>query len=442
MKKYLILVALIAACAVSCNKIDNPNNKSLNIINLRSAGKQLPGNVSYDASNCRPEGSEQTLRSIRYVEPLPIYYMDYFAKVDWNKLEKDPSDRYAPADPVAVINDINNLLYINNPKLDPDIHKPLAACSGFVCFNPQNELLFGRNFDSATTPLVVVFDKSVNPGEHKSVMMTSLSMAQSIYGNNNSFNDRSLISGIQDVSFLLRQPAAIMDGMNDAGLCLAAYQLPDFCEAEEDDYGMPTILPRPSSIDIQRGNKQVTASILHKKILRECETVEDVVNLFNKFDYTTFMPVLNIHWYVADANNNYLTIEIWKGEDGEYTIYAMDEEERWNYMYTPSAMIPYEYRAIENYYVNPDVSMTFINDFWQYQYTTKARVHNMMSHYSPVMNEEEALKCLQYGNFSMEVLDGVTNWSCVYNPKKRTVLFNMRNDLSTAYFIDLNKDLN
>ena len=65
----------------------------------------------------------------------------------------------------------------------------------------------------------------------------------------------------------------------------------------------------------------------------------------------------------------------------------------------------------------------------------------MMRHYSPVMTEGDALRCLQYGNFGIETIDEVTDWSCVYNPKDRTILFNMRDDLSIVYCIDLEKDL-
>ena len=64
----------------------------------------------------------------------------------------------------------------------------------------------------------------------------------------------------------------------------------------------------------------------------------------------------------------------------------------------------------------------------------------MMRHYSPVMTEE-ALKCLQFGNYGIEVPNEVTDWSCVYNTRKKTMIFNMRNDLSTVYSVDLNKDL-
>lgn len=445
MKKNSFLLALVAICIVSCNSDDpivNPvPGSELNIIDLRSAGKELPGNVSYDASNCRPEGSEQTLRSVRYVGELPIYFMDYYAEVNWGQLEKDPAERYAPADPTPVAAEFNSLLYKNPPVPNPNAPAIKGACSGFVCFNPQNELLFCRNYDGDIEPLVIIFNKVVNKGEHKSVVMTSMTTAQASCGNPIKYNDRTLLSSGSDLSVLLRQPTAIMDGMNDAGLCLAAYQLPNFSEVPNDDAGKPTILPRPSSIDLKRGNKQITSATLHNKILRTCTTVEDVVKFFNTNDFTAISPNVNVHWYVADANNRNVTIEIWQGKDEKYTIYALDEEGRWYCTNAPSAMIPYEFRSIENYYVNPEATATFLNDYWQYRYTNKSRVHNMMSHYSPVMSEEEALQCLQYGSYGLEMLNEVTDWSCVYNPKKKTVIFNMRNDLSTVYSIDLNKDL-
>ena len=53
------------------------------------------------------------------------------------------------------------------------------------------------------------------------------------------------------------------------------------------------------------------------------------------------------------------------------------------------------------------------------------------------MDEEEALRCLQHGCFAADAMGKVTDWSCVYNPVKRTVLFNMHDDLSNVYSIDL-----
>lgn len=63
--------------------------------------------------------------------------------------------------------------------------------------------------------------------------------------------------------------------------------------------------------------------------------------------------------------------------------------------------------------------MTHSKDFWQYYFSSKARVGNMMRHYSLVMDEEDALRCLQYGCFAADEIDKLTDWSCVYNPVKK-----------------------
>ena len=65
----------------------------------------------------------------------------------------------------------------------------------------------------------------------------------------------------------------------------------------------------------------------------------------------------------------------------------------------------------------------------------------MMNYYSLVMDEEKALSVLQQGNFGIEVPGQVTNWSCVYNGKQKTILFNVRDQVDRAFTIDLKTDL-
>lgn len=436
-KTSLYLLVLLLAFAASCKK-NNEDPSKLNIVELRSAGKPI-SNPNINPSNLKPEGAEATLRSLRYVSPLPIYYMDYTAKVDWNQLIKEGNSRYHLFDNTSAHTDLDNLLYNNPPREDitPSRH---GLCSGFVCFNPQHELLFGRNYDGDTGPLLVVFYQDVKPGEHKSVLMTELSMAQMSSGLIEEYNyDPCLLEEGKNLDVLLRQPATVLDGMNDVGLCLAAYQLPNF------DNGAPEIghneTPRPHGVDQYTGKPQIISSVLHRMILTKCATVDDVVNFFNSYDYTSMIPDLNIHWYVADAKNNWRTLEFWKGSQGQDSLFVMDEDYRQASTYLSGSMVPYEYRCIENFYCNLEASATYNLDHWQHGYSTKTRAMNLMSHYAPTMTEEEALQCLQYGSYGVETPNQVTDWSCVYNPKKKTVIFTMRNDMSTVYTIDLNKDL-
>ncbi len=85
--------------------------------------------------------------------------------------------------------------------------------------------------------------------------------------------------------------------------------------------------------------------------------------------------------------------------------------------------------------------LTFNTANWQQQMTNKLRVEHMMNFYHPVMTEMEALECLQEGHYGIEEYGGVTDWSMVFNPAERTILFNMRNDMSKIYTLDLKKDL-
>ena len=84
---------------------------------------------------------------------------------------------------------------------------------------------------------------------------------------------------------------------------------------------------------------------------------------------------------------------------------------------------------------------TFAKDYWQHELGVPIRVHNMMNHYSLVMDEEEALRCLQYGHYGSGFPGQTTNWSYVYNPAQRTVLFVVRNQTDKAFSIDLKEDL-
>lgn len=57
-----------------------------------------------------------------------------------------------------------------------------GACSGFICKNSKGEMLQGRNYDGDYGEMVVVSNRNVKPGEHKSVMMTDPNVVQALAG--------------------------------------------------------------------------------------------------------------------------------------------------------------------------------------------------------------------------------------------------------------------
>lgn len=424
-KLFLPVIAIAAITLVGCetddSSVDSPKD-ALNIINLRAAGKVVK-EAKYNLVNCKPEKSKETLESFRYVGPLPLYYMDYVADVDWNKLLSDSDNRIARYD-TNEENRRKHSLVLNTPPTAAQSKR--NACSGFVCHNTAGDLLFCRNFDDDTDPMVVIFNKDVKPGEYKNVMMCPW-----------------INVDFDNFENILTLPTYALDGMNEKGFCAAIYQLPDFQNNGNDTIVDPieNMMPRPFGPDQNTGKKQITTLFIINRLLTNCATVEEAVSYLQSLDYTATYQTLNAHFYIADASGKYLTLEYWKGSQGQDTLLALTPEDRLQAMHNSPIQVPYEYNCIENYYCNPEASTTYRGDYWQYYFSGKTRVTNMMSHYSLVMDEEDALRCLQYGCFAADVIDKVTDWSCVYNPVKQTVLFNMHDDLSNVYSINLKEDL-
>lgn len=447
-KLFFAIMAIAAITLVGCKDNDEPRPTpspwgKYKPLDVRKNGKAFREITQDEIANCKLPGSEATLTSLRHVSRGRVYYMDYDVQIPWeNFIHEDTTKRYKANDFKTFNNDVNKELFYNYP--DNKILEHPCGCSGFVCNDPSGNLLMGRNLDGIPGQMMVLFNKHPKEGEYKSVMLTNLAYANSWNGTFDYDPDSSLFKKDLRMDVLLRQPIIITDGMNEHGLCMAIYQLPNTQNGSMKDY--ESITPRPISIDQRTGKKQLTFSTMNYMILAKCKTIDDVIALFNNHDFTVLMYNENIHWMVADAKNDWRIFEYWNRYDKETdtwkdTLYIYDEWSRIEGTHTAGIPVAYERFSIENYYINREACLTYGADVWQYAFSNKTRVQNMMAHYQPTMTEEAALECLQFGNFGMELPGQFTDWSCVYNPRKRTVLFNMRDDLSEVYSIDLNKDL-
>ena len=455
MKKtlFFLLAAAATLSIVGCQKDPLPSTKKgydFKIERLRDVGQTIP-NPKIDLNNCIPEGSKETLESVRYVEGKPIYYMDYMAKVDWESLLTQDKDNHFPVFCLKDVSDKISQALFRSYKTKEPAEGPYGSCSGFICKNSKGELLNCRNFDGDFGEMVVIFNHNVKPGEHKSVMMADLSWAQKYAGDISYGGDNVLKNG-KEMNVLLRQPISTVDGMNDAGLVIAGYQLPDFQDQDStvvDPYPSPT--PRPYGTDQTTGKPQIGFITVFYQALTTCKTVDDVIDMLRKHDYVALMQNLNIHWCVSDASGKWRTLEYWKDENGQQAVgnpkgkadilYVYDEGARSKSAFLGNHNIAYEYKSMENYYYHPTPSSTFYTDYWQRGFGGVFRAHNMMNYYSLVMDEEEALSVLQQGSYGIEVPGHLTNWSCVYNGTQKTVLFTVRNQTDRAFLIDLTKDL-
>ena len=433
MKKLFLALMAVAAIALTGCKDENdvpqpqpqPQDGVIQITHQLGERVKNPTNADW----CKAPKAEQTLLSLRRISDR-LYYMDFVTDLTLQKLVEAKLRTNK-----EVCGMMNELWFHPDGYEEPfDEENPnqTPACSGFVCFNEAGELLFGRNFDGAGGPMCMVFNTA--NGTHDYVQLTAPNYNSALYNGTShkrENGDGILSDDTTSLHRLLRQPVATMDGMNEYGLCFGAFQLPVFRADNDTNYRHG-----PRRVMQDSGKNVINSSLMHNLILSECKTVKDVEKYMRGLDFAATHPSLNVHWMVADATGDYAVFEYW--EDSLYVLRAKDRN---NIVHLTSHVVPYEYNSIENYYCNPYATATYLIDKWQNMYSSKVRVNHLMMSYRPVMDEMEALRCLQAGSFGVEMLGDVTNWSCVYNPKQRTILFCMRNDMSKIYKLDLKKEL-
>lgn len=431
----------VAAIALTGCKPDEPvvapsTTEGTKITELRSYTEKSPNPI--DSDNYKLAKSIETLNSLRHVSKNRLFYMDYLADFPMDQLWKTGDNRYkydsTLSGELKFLNDYLDLLFYEHP--EPRVmDDPLTACSSFICHNEKNELLFCHNMDGAGGSIVAVFQKPMS-GKYGFVALSNTIYNSYRFAPEYMETGR-LMDGVSDLSILLTQHMAHLGGMNDQGLCYCMLQLPPLVHSEVSDpkNTMPNVTAQNKKGD--ESLPQLTNASMYYMLLTQCATVKDVETaLRTKYDFTQLNNVMNGHFLIADATGDFAVFEYWND-----TLYVLRSEDRNSILPLTPHVIPFEFNCMENYYCNPIATATYIYDPWQYGFSAKVRVGHMMNAYKPIMSEFQALKCLQEGTYTMEYPDNKTNYSAVYNPVQRTVLFNVHNDMSEAFTIDLKKDL-
>ncbi len=380
--------------------------------------------------------SKETLESLTHVSKKRLFYMVYLVDFPMELLCKTRNERYesdaALEGEKRFYTDYLDLLY--HEHRDPIPMDNHLVCSAFVCKNEKNETLFCHNMDGAGVS-VIAFYQRPKPDKYGFVSLSS-----TIY---NGFRvapeylkEGCLMDGVTDLSYLLTQHISNLGGMNDQGLCYCMLQLPPLQKPGNID----TTTTQPQiTVENKNGDyslPQLTYPSLYYMLLTRCATVQDAENMLrNDFDFTHLNYIMNGHMLVADTTGDYAVFEYWND-----SLYVLRADGRRKILGNTSHVIPFEYFSMENYYCNPEAIKTYLQDKWQYVFISKSRVGRMMNSYKPVMTEFQALKCLQDGTCAIEYLGKLTIYSAVYNANQRTVLFNVHNDMSEAFTIDLKKD--
>lgn len=437
-KTIFVLMAVSAITFVGCQKEGPVTNtiEGTKITELRSYTEKSPNPIN--AGNYKLNKSKETLESLTHVSKNRLFYMDYLADFPMEKLWKTGADRYNYKSDLSgeteYLSDFVGLLY-NNPPTPKPMDDPLTHCSAFISHNEKDELLFCHNMDGAGGSIIAVYQRPMH-GLYGFVALSN-TIYNTIRFAPEYVEEGRLMDGKSDLSILLTQHMAHLGGMNDQGLCYCMLQLPPLQKPEDHDPEgtMPHI-----TLENKKGDNslpQLVNSSIYYMLLTRCATVKEVEKaLREEYDYTQLNHIMNGHFLIADATGDYAVFEYWNDK-----LYVLRAEDRRAALNLTSQVVPFEYNSMENYYCNPEATATYMQDEWQYGFSAKQRVGRMMTYYEPVMSEFQALQCLQKGTYGIEYPGGLTNYSAVYNPVELTVLFNVHNDMSEAFTIDLKKDL-
>lgn len=419
MKKLFVLFA-VAPLVFGCSDSDEQVQESTSpqVLRVSTLGEKVsnPTNSGW----CKDSvAAEATLSSVRRISDR-FYKMDYLTELPLDQLV-DGNYRTRDAFETA----FDTLMFHPQGYEYAKVDKG-TACSGFVCWNEKGEILLGRNFDGDGGPLMLIHNKA---NGFKFVQFTDPHYNSVQFNSSDrEHGDGILSDGKTSLHRLLREPLATMDGMNEYGLCFGAYQLPSF----DNHPGTP--------LAQNTGKKAIVSSLMHNLILARCKTVKEVEALLKAHDMVNIVESLNVHWMMADATGDWALFEYWKDE-----LYVYREADLIGLSVYVGTDVPYEWYSIENYYRSLEPYSTYpkqyVADDWQIKMSAKKRVGHMMNFYKPTMSEMEALRCLQEGRYDLEVPHHMTNWSCIYNPAQKTVIFALRNDMSQVYKVDLKEDL-
>ena len=419
MKKLFVLFA-VAPLMFGCSDSDEQVQESTSpqVLRVSTLGEKVsnPTNSGW----CKDSvAAEATLSSVRRISDR-FYKMDYLTELPLDQLV---NGNYRTRD--AFETAFDTLMFHPQGYEYAKVDKG-TACSGFVCWNEKGEILLGRNFDGDGGPLMLIHNKA---NGFKFVQFTDPHYNSVQFNSSDrEHGDGILSDGKTSLHRLLREPLVTMDGMNEYGLCFGAYQLPSF----DNHPGTP--------LAQNTGKKAIVSSLMHNLILARCKTVKEVEALLKAHDMVNIVESLNVHWMMADATGDWALFEYWKDE-----LHVYREADLIGLSVYVGTDVPYEWYSIENYYRSLEPYSTYpkqyVADDWQIKMSAKKRVGHMMNFYKPTMSEMEALCCLQEGRYDLEVPHHMTNWSCIYNPAQKTVIFALRNDMSQVYKIDLKEDL-
>lgn len=254
--RWIMLLFLIAGCGVPADTLA-PTQTNVPTQNL--------GGLSPDAV--------ASLNSLRNLDDYPFYVMHYSGGYDYPRTSL------------------------------PQVDSSGIGCSLFAALGETGDKYFGRNFDWAFSPALLLFADP--PDGYASASMVDLTFLGIDPESAKRLSDLPL----EERKALLAAPSLPFDGMNEYGLAIGMAAIP---EEYADDASYQASRPTIGSIGIIR------------QVLDHARNVDEAIDIFGKYnlDFSGGPP---IHYLLADSSGKAVLVEYYQGK-----MITLPNEDAWH----------------------------------------------------------------------------------------------------------------
>lgn len=305
-------------------------------------------------------GEIRTLFSFKEINDQPFYEMTYHANYDLDDFLKNG----ASTDDELVDFVTKKILKGIPFEVNPD-----GACSTFIATTPEDDNLFGRNFDYVPSIGLIVRTQPKNGYESISVVnLNHLGLSK----------DNMPTKNILNRVITLAAPYAPLDGMNEKGLAIGVLVIKD------------------GVVHQDTGKVPITTTSAIRMVLDKAATVDEAIELLEQYDMNSSGET-GYHFQIADANGDTAVVEYIDNE-----MHVLTKEEG--------------HIAATNFVLYNDMNKGTGQDRY-------ASIMKKQKETNGIMTEQDAMDLLlsvpsQGTRESEEISGGIptdTQWSCVYN---------------------------
>lgn len=323
-------------------------------------------------------GEIRTLMSFKELNDQPFYEMTYYADYGLDEFLESG----AATDDELVSFVTKKILKGVSFEVNPD-----GACSTFIATTPDEDDLFGRNFDYV--PSIGLIVRTAPKDGYESISVVNLNHLGLSAEN---MPTKNLLNRI----ITLAAPYAPLDGMNEKGLAIGVLVITE------------------GVVHQDTGKVPITTTSAIRMVLDKAATVDEAIALLKQYDMHSSGET-GYHFQIADASGDTAIVEYINNE-----MRVLTKEEG--------------YTAATNFVLYNDLNLGYGQDRYE-------KIKEAQEATNGIMTEEEALDLLlnvpaqgvREVEGSSEGIPSDTQWSSVYNLDDLTLQICTSRDRSRIY---------